>query len=415
MSAVTKTVALAWIVFLLLACPGVAQEGRAQEEPTLSLYAEDFEAFWRFAEDNYAYFDARATDWAAVRAHFGARADTVQTTRALIGLLEEALAQLYDHHAHVGSNTATSPRLVPSGADLWAEWRGDKAYVVAVRAGSEAAESGIEAGQRIVAIGGQPVREAVADWLPTALRAPDDEARDWALRSALAGRQNTRVCVQLEGQASPRCYAPGRTARPNHPASLYMRADSIAVVRFHDSLGQRETVAAFDSLLVQADGARALVLDLRGTPGGGNTEVARGILGRLVTTPTPYQRHELPSEARQTGIRRLWAEYVAPRPEAGAPWTRPVFVWTSRWTGSMGEGLAIGARDAAGATLVGTPMAGLLGALYQTRLPNTGLVVRLPAEKLFDVQGVPREDTQPDVLVETPGEEALLRAVRARL
>lgn len=40
-------------------------------------------------------------------------------------------------------------------------------------------------------------------------------------------------------------------------------------------------------------------------------------------------------------------------------------------------------------------MAGLLGAAYDERLPNSDLVVKLPAERLYSVSGLPREDFDP--------------------
>jgi hypothetical protein len=101
------------------------------------------------------------------------------------------------------------------------------------------------------------------------------------------------------------------------------------------------------------------VIDLRDTPSGGNSAVARGIMGRLVDKLLPYQRHELVSEFRSTEIRRVWDEYVAPR---GSPFLKPIVVLVGRWTGSMGEGLAIGLNATRGAMVLGRPMAHLLGA-----------------------------------------------------
>ena len=60
----------------------------------------------------------------------------------------------------------------------------------------------------------------------------------------------------------------------------------------------------------------------------------------------------------------------------------------------MGEGLAIGFH-AMGAAVEGSRMAGLLGAVYDERLPNSGLVVKLPVERLFAVDGTPREEFEP--------------------
>jgi carboxyl-terminal processing protease len=56
----------------------------------------------------------------------------------------------------------------------------------------------------------------------------------------------------------------------------------------------------------------------------------------------------------------------------------------------MGEGMAIGFH-AIGARVVGTRMAGLLGAIYDHRLEHSGLVLKLPTERLMHVDGTPRE------------------------
>lgn len=47
--------------------------------------------------------------------------------------------------------------------------------------------------------------------------------------------------------------------------------------------------------------------------------------------------------------------------------------------------------QALGATVNGCPMAGLLGAIYDYRLEHSGLVIKLPTERLSSVSGVPRE------------------------
>jgi carboxyl-terminal processing protease len=135
-----------------------------------------------------------------------------------------------------------------------------------------------------------------------------------------------------------------------------------------------------------------IVIDLTNTPSGGNTSVARGILGWFVTKPTSYQVHSLPAEQRRTGIARQWIEQVLPRKAKHHQGT--VSVRVGRWTGSMGEGLAV-AFDALGHDVIGDRMAGLLGAIYDHKLEASGLVVKLPVERLYHVNGTPRETFQP--------------------
>lgn len=80
----------------------------------------------------------------------------------------------------------------------------------------------------------------------------------------------------------------------------------------------------------------------------------------------------------------------------------------------MGEGLAIG-FDATGAgNVVGTAMAGLLGATYTIKLPNTGIGINIPAERLYHVNGTPREAFLPPFLVETASHTSQEDAVLER-
>jgi carboxyl-terminal processing protease len=77
-----------------------------------------------------------------------------------------------------------------------------------------------------------------------------------------------------------------------------------------------------------------------------------------------------------------------------------VVVLVGHWTGSMGEGLAIGFDATRTGTVVGTAMAGLLGATDHVVLPHTGIGMNLPTERLYHVDGRPRESFQPAVLVD---------------
>ncbi|HET7905042.1 MAG TPA: S41 family peptidase [Candidatus Eisenbacteria bacterium] len=247
---------------------------------------------------------------------------------------------------------------------------------------------------RVVTVAGAPVEEAVAALLPRSLRAPDPAARDWALRVALAGTHDAPV--RVTAAAGPGAgsgakafeFVPGVTD-PGRQIDFEMLAGGVALVRIHNSLGDTGTIAAFDSALDAARSAKGLILDLRDTPSGGTSTVARGILGRLVREERPYQRHELPSEERDFGVKRSWVEYVSPR--GPFAFEAPVVALVGPWTGSMGEGIAIGLDGMKRAAVLGAPMAGLLGALYQESLPNTGFVVRVPAERLYHVDGRPRE------------------------
>jgi len=405
-----------------------------QAEVSAAGFRADFETAWREVAATYAYFDLKATRWSEIPRLYGADLERVRTREEFIGLLERVIDELYDAHAQLTVNTGTSPRLVPSGTDLWAEWRGARATILDVRARSDAERADIRPGTIVVALDGVPIAEAVARRLGRSYPASTPAARDWALRAVLAGTHNKARTLRLrsakevgEGIAgmdrNERLVvlpAPDQVDGAAAPVTVSRLPSGVGLVTLNDSLGDSSTVAAFDKALNALRDAPGLLIDLRNTPRGGNSSVARGILGRFVARETPYQRHLLPAEESATGIRRSWLELVSPR--GGFVFDRPAAILVGYWTGSMGEGLAIGFDAACSCPVVGTPMAGLLGATYPVQLPNTGIGLNLPAERLSHVNGTPREAFRPDVEIDLaralPGEDlalaAALRALAAR-
>lgn len=385
---------LCFAALLAAALPVCASDEAAF--PNAEQRTAEFAHFCQFVEEEYAYFDSRQTDWPKACAFYAAQTAEATDRNAYVSLLERALGELYDAHAHLGTNTPQSPRLVPTQSSVFGEWRAGKALVVAVKPGSAAEQAGLRPGAEVLAVDGEPVEAALKRVEPKFLSQPDPAARAWALQIVLAGHRDrpaTRLDARVDGAARVFEYA----APAPQPGTLlsHRRVGRVGHVRIHNSLGDPALVQAFDAALAAMPDVRALVLDLRDTPSGGTSSVARGLMGRFVRRPMPYQRHELVSEFRSSGARRLWVEYVAPR---GTPFLPPVVVLVGRWTGSMGEGIAIGLNSARGARVLGQPMAHLLGALGETVLPHSKIPVRVPTEKLFHVDGRPREAFVPRAL-----------------
>jgi len=144
------------------------------------------------------------------------------------------------------------------------------------------------------------------------------------------------------------------------------------------------------------------VIDLRNTPSGGNTDVARALLGHFVDVPQPYQMHTIPGVERATTVPRRFVEYVEPR----APrYEGRVAVVGGAWTGSMGEGCVIGLH-ANGARAFASDMGDLLGGLDNARLEHAEVWVELGTEALFHVDGTPREDFVGDVALPSADRDA---------
>ena len=249
---------------------------------------------------HYAYLAAKATDWDAACRDLAERAEGATTRDALVAALEHTLRELYDAHAHLGTHVPASPRLVPSQTDVLARFVESKPIVEAVRAGSAAQRAGMTPGQEIVAIKGVAVDDALRPYLPAHLARPDPAARDFALRVALAGRHDDPVqhlTVRADGGERTFTFAASPRARAR---TLSVRQDGgVAIVRINDALGEGSLVRDFDAAVAALPDARAMVLDLTDTPSGGNSTVARGILGRFVgrARPLPAARTRRRGEA----------------------------------------------------------------------------------------------------------------------
>lgn len=390
-------------ILLILLCFFAEGVPAPQTNLTLQQYEADFDYLWQSLADDYAYFDQKQTDWNKVREIYRPQLSAVKMRNDFVVLLEAVLEELYDFHAHLNTNTASSPRLVPSGADIWAEWINERAIITEVKPESAADKAGLRVGMEIVSVNGDAVAAAVSRRVGKAVRTSDKAVRDWALRSLLAGRHNENRSVAVRSNGEPKVFAianepdTGRTTA--RPLLAYRRVEKdLGYIRINNSLGDIELVKQFGLALTALRNTHGLILDLRDTPGGGNTTVARGIMGRFIKRDLPYQKHSIPAEERQYGVRRSWIELVS----SGGDFTysAPVVVLVNHWTGSMGEGIAIGMDGMKRATVVGTEMARLAGATSGIKLPHTGIGVTFPTEKLFHVNGTPREKFVPPVYVD---------------
>lgn len=351
----------------------------------------------------YAYLNEEQVDLEAMRMLYRQEATFATTRNSWLHVLEDLLANLHDHHVNLNQNAGSSPQLVPSGTDVWARIVDNRAIVTEVLPKSPAAEAGLQAGDEIVAIGDTPTMIALAAATPPATT--PDHANDYILRVLLAGDHERVRVVTL---ADDRRIVMSPYVRSSSPELItWCWLDSnIGYIRIENSLGADATVAAFDAAVEELQGASGFVIDLRFTPNGGNTGVAIPILGRFVSRSGAYQRYE--GEQFNGGV-----ELDTVDPRGPFTITAPVVVLVGHWTGSMGEGMAIGLDALEKATIIGTPMAGLRGGIEGFALPNTGVGVGLPVFRIFHTNGTPREAFDPAILVDLTmehGEDPVLAA-----
>jgi carboxyl-terminal processing protease len=342
--------------------------------------------------ERYVYYADRKVDAKAINDEYAPALDRVEDDYGWTLFLEPVMGELFDHHAFLNMNTAESPRLVPSGTDIWPEYVDGVPTLTSVRPETPAAKAGLKPGMTVTAFNGISIADEVQTRMPRALKEPTLETKNYALQALLAGVRGQPRKVTACVQAACRDYD---LADPDLPQGdklvTWRKLDgNIGYVRFENSLGDGGAVAEFDAAVTALGNVRALIIDLRNTPGGGNTSVAEPIMGRFGTKTTAYQKVFTPG-------RGWWDRVVEPR---GPHIETPLYVLVDRWTGSMGEGMAVGFDGMKLGTVVGTRMAGLKGAIEDFELPNTKVIAKFPVEKLSHLNGTPREDWAPPVLVD---------------
>jgi C-terminal processing protease CtpA/Prc len=384
------------LVILFISC-AVCFNATAQPTFSREQFTADFDHLWSGLRDNYSYFDKKTTDWNKVRELYRARLANMRSRNDFVTLLENVLDELYDNHTSLNTNLNSSPRLVPTGLDVWVEWSRGRAVITQVRRGFSAEQAGLRPGMEIISINGLSMETAVTRRLPRSLKAVNKEARNWALRAVLAGTHDVPRTVEAKDESGRvtryRLDLPAHTQVDSHEyipkVEWKMLPRRIGYIKINDLISE-EIVSQFDSALEGVKHSRGLVLDLRDIPRGGNTDVAEPIIGRLIQRRMGYQQvvplHD-----------RAYTKEVSPR----GPWTykAPIVVLVNRWTASMGEGIAIGLDGMKRATIVGTRMAGLNGGIFNLELPHTKIGVTYAGEKLNHINGTPREDFVPPVLV----------------
>ncbi|MDP1027078.1 S41 family peptidase [Sphingomonas sp. KR1UV-12] len=314
------------------------------------------------------------------------------------------LGELYDAHAHRGDAADGTARLPYH--DLWVEPAAGNALVTSVRDGSAAADAGIVARDTIIGVDGIPAAARAAASMPRCLSHPDPAATAFTLNIAVAGRrgQPRRITLRSAKGGKRAVFLPLKiTPRlPDVESRLLQDGYGYIVIR---SFSDQAVVDAFDAALLRFREAPGLIIDVRQN-GGGDTAVARPIMGRFIAKEKPYARMR-----RRDGdhLSQLWTEIVDPR--GPFTYTAPVVVITTRWSASMAEGFPMGMRGIGRASIVGTPMMRLGAGVFPLHLDRTGIQLQYSAEPVYDVHDRARSLLEPDVLV-SPTDDALAAGIR---
>jgi carboxyl-terminal processing protease len=376
-----------------------------------------FTAAWNAIRDkdfDKAVVDAR---WEGLRAKYEPLAMAAPDEPTFYRVTNEMLAGLGQSHLQVHGpgemaeadrpeqpSRASQPGEVPWGPAI-----GDSGIVIrdiegrptvfSVRPGSSAEVAGLHAGYLVTHIGGR----SAADVPPSAHVLRPVEARFEIRRHAahlLSGPVGSRVSVRyLDQDDQPHEVTLTRDA-PDRPAVQLplrgavvpevriRRAGDVGIVAFNHFLLRpilAEVQNAIDSF--RRRGCRAIVLDLRGNPGG-DAAMAIPIAARLVS-------REMSLGTIQ--YRNYTNAFTVAPPLDSKPFAGKVLILTDEGSGSTSELLDAGLQEAKRAVIVGDDTVGaVLGSTFEI-LPG-GATLQIPIAGLKTPKGVAIEGrgVQPD-------------------
>jgi carboxyl-terminal processing protease len=381
-----------------------------------------FEAAWTTVRDKHYDKTLGGVDWDKVRAKYEPLAVGAPDEPTFYRFVNEMLGTLGQSHLEVSGPGAEPIAVAEEPPPPPARPAGDpgqpvvasgdtgdpglvvrviegKPTIASIRPGSSAARAGLRPGLVMTHVGGHPLGALPPS--PRPLR-PVEERFRLRLQAArrLSGPVGTQVTVRyLDTGDRPvevllaRDPPAGRAVQigllpPLYPEVKVSHAGDIGIVAFNffllePVLGQVQK--AIDGL--RAQGARALILDLRGNPGGVGA-MAIPIAARLVARPLVLGTIQF----------RDYANTLTASPSLGVtPFTGRVVLLTDEGTASTSEILAAGLQEAGRALVVGDTTLGAVLPSAIAELPGGAVIqyvvadFRTPKGVLIEGRGV-----QPD-------------------
>lgn len=363
-------------------------------------YQKDFNEFWNDINDYYAYLKQQNIDWKKVKEIYEPKTEKISTNSEFIKFLESVLNELYNGHSSLNTNLNSSNRLIPSGQDIFVEKINNKFIVTDLRKDFGAEKSGIKVGMEITKFNGKAIEEQLNKFLPKFTQNYNSKMYQFTLDMLFAGTHNIKREISVLENGTEKKYFPDEFKQPQPNSLLESKVlnKNTVYIKINNSLGNNQLILDFDKTLDNFLNYKNLIIDLTETPSGGNTTVARAIMGRFIDKTLPYQKHEF-NEQYET--KRVWTEFVTPRK---SQFKGKVYILVGHWTGSMGEGIAIGFDGMKRAKVIGTKMAGLLGAISNFQMTETKIGYQFPTERLYQTNGKPREDFLPKILTKNTEE-----------
>ena len=336
----------------------------------------------------YVYLGEKQVDIECIKEKYTSRIDDITTQGDVILFFEYLLNEFYDNHISLNTNIRESYRL---SSPIYVEIEGNKVIIKNVwQTQLENLEENILKAE-VVKFNQVDFNKMIDDFPSMCQNKTLPEVRNWIANKIISGKYSEPRILELK-------LLNGEIKKIDLDGLVFKKDDGllssqvmgdIGIIRINNSLGNNYLITEFDKVLNDLMDTKGLIIDLRNTNNGGNTYVAKGIMGRFIEKDLPYQKHQYVEQYDgQPSINRSWLEIVSPR---GALYKKPLVILVGRWTGSMGEGMAIGFDAMNRGKIVGTEMKRLAGSDFDFRFQNQNFGYKLILQKIYHIDGTPRE------------------------
>ncbi len=382
--------ALLLVLIISANCQSSSTVDHAKIEENLEELINDFA--W-----SYVYLEEKGVDLECIKETYKAKIADLTNKYEVVEFFEMVIYEFYDSHVIFNTRTSSSYRLF---APIYTVLKDEKFIVRHVWSDQYSPFDENLIGAEILSFNGMTMEKQISDFPTQCHNKMLPEVRQWLANKVLFGRydQARILNVKLINGKEIKVDLDELVSQSQDGLLAARQSENIAYIRFHNSLGNNNTIAAFDKALDSLMDTDGMIIDLRNTVDGGNTLVIRGIMSRFISDERPYQRHSyIENYGGHPPIERLWTEYV---PSRGITYDKPVVVLVGRWTGSIGEAMAIGFDGMERGELVGTEMQRLAGSMETFTLKHRNYGPRISTQKLSHINGTPREMFIPEHYVE---------------
>ncbi len=349
----------------------------------------DFNKIMMDLQNEYVYFNQKEVDVNCLNSYYSNQIKFLENNTDVLLFFEYLLNEFYDNHLHLQSNTNSSFRL---NSPIYALTREDKTIISSYfkdQIENEIALDLINA--EILTFNGIAFNKVIDNFPTHCQNKKNNEVRTWISNKILSGRYNEPRIITLKTASGKiesfdldKIILKKETTLVSH-----FLQNNVGIIRINNSLGNSQAVKEFKRVIEKLKNTDGIILDLRNTVDGGNTNIAYPIAGHFTNKKRIFQKYK--------NANTKFVDYIKPQKPY---YKKPLVLVVGRWTGSVGEGLASGFEGTGIAKVIGTEMQKLAGATKNFNFIYCNFGYQMPYIEVLQQNNEPRENFIPKYKVE---------------